>query len=262
LIKLKIFKLLSFNFGMRSIKQNVFLVLIGIFLVAFVLPQVQAAKIYGNVYGPDLNLEKALVEINSTPRQSLVAAEGYYSFELAPGQYRLEAISSSQGILLYTAEDINISTEGNYVYDLILFETPDIEETELDESEIALIEDLLEERQGANLLVIGGIIAGILVTIAVAYLFYRKRKKKKEKKGRKRKAKRKEKTKKEIFSPDETLNRVINFIRKEKRTTQKEIRKQLGMSEAKVSLLITDLEDRGMIRKIKKGRGNVIIYQE
>ena len=40
--------------------------------------------------------------------------------------------------------------------------------------------------------------------------------------------------------------------------TQKEIRKNIPYSEAKVSLWITELESDGKIKKIKKGRGNVI----
>jgi uncharacterized membrane protein len=34
------------------------------------------------------------------------------------------------------------------------------------------------------------------------------------------------------------------------------------MSEAKISLMLTDLESQGKIRKIKKGRGNVVVWQE
>lgn len=32
-------------------------------------------------------------------------------------------------------------------------------------------------------------------------------------------------------------------------------------SEAKVSLMLADLEDRGLIRKIKVGRGNIIVFE-
>ncbi|MCK5108656.1 MAG: winged helix-turn-helix transcriptional regulator [Methanosarcinales archaeon] len=45
------------------------------------------------------------------------------------------------------------------------------------------------------------------------------------------------------------------------RITQKELRARLKYSEAKVSLMITDLEDRGVVKKVKKGRGNVIILK-
>ena len=45
------------------------------------------------------------------------------------------------------------------------------------------------------------------------------------------------------------------------RINQLELRQQLPYSEAKVSLMLADLESRGLIRKIKKGRGNIIILK-
>ena len=41
--------------------------------------------------------------------------------------------------------------------------------------------------------------------------------------------------------------------------TQKDLRKHFAMSEAKISLMITELESLKKIKKIKKGRGNIII---
>jgi len=43
--------------------------------------------------------------------------------------------------------------------------------------------------------------------------------------------------------------------------TQIDLRGRLNCSEAKVSLMITDLEDRGLVRKVKKGRGNIILLR-
>ena len=43
------------------------------------------------------------------------------------------------------------------------------------------------------------------------------------------------------------------------RITQMDLRKKLKCSESKVSLMITDLEARGLVQKIKKGRGNILI---
>ncbi|MBS3149146.1 hypothetical protein J4455_00425 [Candidatus Woesearchaeota archaeon] len=44
--------------------------------------------------------------------------------------------------------------------------------------------------------------------------------------------------------------------------TQKDIRKELKISEAKVSLILTQLESEGRIKKIKKGRGNIVILNK
>jgi uncharacterized membrane protein len=45
------------------------------------------------------------------------------------------------------------------------------------------------------------------------------------------------------------------------RVTQKELRGEMKYSEAKVSLMLDDLEDRGHIKKIRKGRSNIIIAE-
>jgi uncharacterized membrane protein len=65
-----------------------------------------------------------------------------------------------------------------------------------------------------------------------------------------------------LLSPDDDLATVLRIIRTEGgRTTQKEIRKQLPLSEAKVSLIIAEMEAKGLIQKIRKGRGNIIILK-
>ena len=63
----------------------------------------------------------------------------------------------------------------------------------------------------------------------------------------------------DVSLPDD-LREVIRIIEKSGgRITQLDLRKALPYSEAKVSLMITDLENRGIVKKIKKGRGNVLI---
>ena len=59
------------------------------------------------------------------------------------------------------------------------------------------------------------------------------------------------------------MEQIIKIIKREgSRTTQKEIRKQIPLSEAKISLMIAELEHKGIIEKIKKGRGNIIILKK
>jgi uncharacterized membrane protein len=59
---------------------------------------------------------------------------------------------------------------------------------------------------------------------------------------------------------DEHEHKILQIIKKEKRMTQKDLRKEIPLSEAKISLVISDLESKGKIRKIKKGRGNILIF--
>ena len=58
--------------------------------------------------------------------------------------------------------------------------------------------------------------------------------------------------------PDD-LKELLELIRNNgNRITQRELRKKSPYSESKVSLMLSDLEERGLIEKFKKGRGNII----
>ncbi|MDD2339998.1 MAG: MarR family transcriptional regulator [Methanosarcina sp.] len=58
--------------------------------------------------------------------------------------------------------------------------------------------------------------------------------------------------------PDD-LKELLELIRASgNRITQRELRKKSPYSESKVSLMLSDLEERGLIEKFKKGRGNII----
>jgi len=43
------------------------------------------------------------------------------------------------------------------------------------------------------------------------------------------------------------------------RMTQLDLRKAVPYSEVRISLIVTDLEDAGLLRKVKRGRGNILI---
>ncbi|WP_440945003.1 helix-turn-helix transcriptional regulator [Methanosarcina sp. T3] len=58
--------------------------------------------------------------------------------------------------------------------------------------------------------------------------------------------------------PDD-LKEIMNLIRANgNRITQRELRKKSPYSESKVSLMLSDLEERGLVEKFKRGRGNII----
>ncbi len=62
----------------------------------------------------------------------------------------------------------------------------------------------------------------------------------------------------EACLPDD-LKDILELIRVSgNRITQLELRKKSRYSESKVSLMLSDLEERRMIEKFKKGRGNII----
>jgi uncharacterized membrane protein len=81
------------------------------------------ATINGGVYSWDTfePLENALVEVNSTPSQSMVARYGLYSFELEPGDYLITASYYENSTLVKSSEkSIEVKGNGSYNVDLLL----------------------------------------------------------------------------------------------------------------------------------------------
>ena len=205
-----------------------------------------AAVIQGKVYSWETLdiLKNAVVEINTTPPQRYVAADGSYSFTVPPGVYSIKAYYMKNGKIQLEAEEIvSIDTEGEFVLDLILF--PFIPQIETPvEPEFYLV----DEGPNYYLYTVPFILALLIVT--GAYLYRRRT------------------AEAGTIQPEteeplpEELNEVLDEIRKVGgRITQKELRKRLGYSEAKMSLIIADLERRGVIEKVKKGRGNIIFLK-
>src|SRR3989338_11385409 len=95
------------------------------------MPGVLGAAIYGNIY--DLSLDKvsgAVVEVNTTPQQKLIAQDGKYAFEIPKGTYRISAELGANGhVTARENQTVTVLQEGSYVIDLILF--PVIDEGEL-----------------------------------------------------------------------------------------------------------------------------------
>jgi len=229
-------------------KKKVFLfALIFIFSAFFC----RAIYIYGDVYDIELNKVMAVITINTTPQQRIINYS--YSFETPPGIYSIKAYFVKENITYYDEEIIKV--EGNYSYriDLILFP---VEEEIVEDEKIKEILDLLKDIESVEkgkrsffpfILVVLLIIA--LATGIFAFIFLKYKRKKKLEKI-------------DITHVDEFKNRVENILKKEKRILQKDLRKMLNVSEAKLSLLITELEEEGKVKKIKRGRGNIIIWQE
>jgi uncharacterized membrane protein len=64
-------------------------------------------------------------------------------------------------------------------------------------------------------------------------------------------------------SSDSLAEDVLAFIKEEGgRVTQKDIRKKFPLSEAKISLVVTELESKELVKRIKKGRANIVVLQE
>lgn len=203
-----------------------------------------AAKLHGTVY--DISLEKVsdvVVEVNTTPIQRVISKQGNYELELGLGNYKITAKQVKHNTTFASAEEeVSIVDDGTYVLDLFLFPSFEEEESLIDETAIEIDEEYFKT---TNYLLI--IIAVLLIFLIALLLFFYFRSKKKLP---------------IIVEGADDVQKVVNIIKSQGgRTTQKEIRKQMPLSEAKISLIITELEAKGVIEKIKKGRGNIIILK-
>ncbi len=253
------------------------------------------STVHGNVYewSSFNTLNNAQVVVDTVPQQVMVSKNGSYSFDLSRGTYTIIAKSGTNtSDELFARENVTIQQDnGDYVIDLILFPTSDFEDLSLlDENTTPMISiEPADENSSADgssprsntgivlLLILGAVgVAAIIIIL----LYLRKRKKPvpaeknipeqatvtpSEPAGEPEQEKEislpplPPSVSTDVTLPDD-LREVIRIIEKKGgRTTQLDLRKALPYSEAKVSLMITDLENRGIVKKIKKGRGNVII---
>ncbi len=206
------------------------------------------ATLHGTIYDSSLNpLENAIVELDSVPKQTYVSKQGSYSFKAPSGDYTIKATYQSQAITFVAQENIIVKDEGDYVIDMILF--PDIsEESELLDEDIDISDIDFEEKPVT--LGFYAFIIGVLFFIIILIIYFKKIKQKTKKS-----------TEADRLS-DETAG-IIDFIKKnEGRVTQKEIRKNFQVSEAKISLMMSELERKGKIKKIETGKGNIIILKK
>ena len=226
-----------------------FLVFLLLLVSIALVPCINAAEIYGTVYDMSLNPAMgAVIEVDSTPKQTSILKDGTYSFTLPIGEYVIKATYVSNYNVYSTEENITIVDEGRYIVDLIVF--PDLSE----ESQLLLLsedinlEDIYEEEKQAFPWLY---IILVLVVIIAIFLFLKKRKPDK---------KADEKILEEEKDPKD---KIYEFIKqKGGRVTQREIRNNFPVSQATISLILTELENDGKLKKIKRGKGNIIILNK
>jgi uncharacterized membrane protein len=256
-----------------------------VFILSSLVMSAQAAKVYGSIYDwSDLEkpLKNVIVEIeeNATRVQYKVSSDGAYSFDIAPGSYVLRAKYYINNILEFSGEEklqIDKPDESRNL-DLLLFPPTDLDFEYL--GDINLTGELeTKETEVTNYIgVIFVVLFIVLISGALIFNFLGK------KRGLKpvipqlvipgpdiheldkilpeppeNTASQIENKNREL--PDDLRELYDMILKKGGRTTQKEIRKDAKYGEAKVSLMLADLEDRGLVKKIKKGRSNIIIAE-
>ncbi len=226
---------------------------------------VSAATLKGSIYNSKLDLERdVLLEVNSVPVQKFLAKEGTYQFSVQPGKYELTARKG----LLEVHENATIVSDGSFIVDLFLL--PDFtaedelwqnsNEQLVDEQTVPTASTATEWWRYALVIVILGLLGWRYARMRGKYgPLNRFRKEMKVEH-----AKTIEQHKEDLAQEPGYLDEVLEIIKKnDGRVTQKQIRKEmLHLSEAKISLIITELEHKGIVEKIKKGRGNVVVLKK
>ncbi len=212
------------------------------------------ATVQGTIY--DLwtfePVENVVIKVysGSALHMQTVALDGTYSLSLPPGSYTIEGKKyySENTVIADAQENITVQAGDNLTLDLILF--PTYEEESPD------VEPIEEEEAGVGVFWLG-IVAVLIVAVVVTIIIYHRRILRLVEKEVTASS-----STKVVGVPDD-LEEVLNVVREGGgRINQVELRQKLPYSEAKVSLMISDLEDRGLVRKIKKGRGNIVVLSE
>lgn len=264
------------------------------------------ATVHGATYAGDTlePLNDTVISINSNPPQSIVAKNGTYSFELAPGGYTITAMCYRNNTLIYSKETtLNIEDNGNYVLDLLLSPVSKNQGTETADKANNLDNEGSVEQTGKDSSTIRylPVALALFLLLGGSYKLSRAHKKMQENKFQEGKFSvpvflekalgksagpgvepkfgnigenvfiREPITGAEANSETEAaalkklplssdLHEILDIIRGQKgRITQKDLRSRLDYSEVKVSLLLSELERRGLIRKFKNGRENIVV---
>src|SRR3989338_2284327 len=243
---------------------------LALFLFILLAQVSYAATVHGAAYDSSYKLIKDVrFEINTTPAQSHISKNGLYFFFVPLGTYEIIAEKSYLGEIIYTStKTVIVEKDGEFNIDLIMKRVSDtvIPAEESDNPFLAALRDSYKE-----------LIVLIIIIIAVIFLIFhlRRRRKKADEHTSAMSVQKKEpapvaaesisaapenpspEKKEEKKETSSDLNSILNIIDQEGgRTTQKAIRKEIPLSEAKISLMISELEEQGKIQKIKKGRGN------
>lgn len=111
--------------GLSKMNLRLYIICIAAVLALLAGPALadSTATVHGTAYRWDTfePLDNAVVEVNSTPSQSMVAKYGVYSFNLMPGDYNITANYYENSSIKYSAnENITVKDQGKYLLDLLL----------------------------------------------------------------------------------------------------------------------------------------------
>lgn len=201
------------------------------FLLVFALLSLaQAAYVYGDIYQPNLErMNRTVVRVDGPFSYQLVTDKANYSIFLPEGDYTLSAmvLDASGNTAFHTEEIIKVGTNDQRV-DLVL-------------------------KPVINLNFILFCAFGLLLVFAISkFMIFQNKKQTTEPTQPVQVQTSKTKLDGDAKS---VLTALDSF---EGRANQKDLKEATHFSDAKLSLILTELEQTGYVKRFKKGRGNII----
>ena len=203
------------------------------------LTLLHSATITGSIYSYETfeKVNGTVLRFEGPQAAQVISPDGDYTVQLVEGEYNLTALHMENGSVKYFAKERLDVGPGNQTYDVVLFD-PGWFEGEL--PDLGMEVPAQQKQDWTPFLALA-----VLIVIAIAaYLYLR---------GRTPKPAAED----EPLGEDESgVLRIL--AENEGRIEQKRLREILGHSESKMSLLLTELEVTGKIKRFRKGRENII----
>lgn len=195
------------------------------------------AYVYGDIYGPNLEkINKTRIAIEGSFSYALVTDRGNYSFFLPDGDYKISAseFDDSGNLLLYEEQQITVGSDDQRI-DLVL-----------------------KPPWRMEFFVYPVVLVFLVLVFVWANRHWNKKITPPTPSGQPGTAPPAIRETKKIELDDEMKTVLGVLAGHEGRATQKELKEALGFSDAKLSLILAELEEGGFIKKFKRGRGNII----
>ncbi len=213
---------------------------------------VNAYTISGKIYDSNLNpVNTALVQITQ-PKQISLATNANYTFNLSKGEYEIQVAAVVNNKNLTYKDNITIENS-DVTYDIILIENQVIDNS-LNQLTQSLNENYsvnYQKPQENNSFDYTPFALLILAALIAIFAFKNKPKPKTSLA-----------TNHEsliLEKADEYKEQILNLLsQRGGAASQKELRRELPWSEARVSIELSELEKQGKIKRVKTGRANLI----
>lgn len=210
-----------------------------------------AANLSGSVYSMDSfdAVRGVVIKAEGDSTYQTFSMDGTYKMDIPPGEYAVKAFYYVEGNLEGYAEDRITLGEGGAAYDFVLF-APDEFEGVVGFDLPEVNEEIPEGRQDWTPFIVAGAVLLAAILVAAYFLFGKKKEGKGVREG---------KLPAQKHELDEEEKKVLEILRNsEGMRSQKELREIMKCTEAKMSLLISGLEAQGYVKRIRKGRENIV----